>query len=40
MKFTGEYQDRRVHALVETEGKDGFKITIEWGDRKCQIKKV
>lgn len=32
MNFIGEYQCDRAHAVVEAEGNDNAKITIEWGD--------
>ena len=32
MNFIGEYAADRAHALVEAEGAENAKITIEWGD--------
>ena len=32
MNFVGPYASGRAHAMVEAEGSDRAKITIEWGD--------
>ena len=39
MNFIGEYQWERAHALVEAEGDDGVKITIEWGGSAWSLAK-
>lgn len=37
MNFIGEYQWERAHALVEAEGNDEAKITIEWGGSATEL---
>ena len=35
--FAGEYQAGRAHAVVETEGENEARVTIEWGDSASSL---
>ena len=37
MNFVGAYQCGRAHALVECDGADGARITIEWGSSAWEL---